>query len=535
MKKVLALILALALGLSLLAGCKGSEGGSGGKESGGEAITELTLPLTKEKKELTVWFNYSGSVVADLNEIESVKKMEELTGVHINWIPIEQQQVGEKLGIMLTSGEYPDIIYPGSTPYPGGVEKGVSDGVIREDMNELIEKYMPNYMAYLKSSETARKQATSDNGKKQIIKVLVGEDFNIKAEGTYQGLAYRKDLLEGLGLSEPKTVAEWHDALVKAKENGMDTPFVLHENGGSHLSLSWGVETINTNYLQLDGNKVLGSAVQDGFGEYLETMRQWYSEGLIDPNFTSFNYYLSTPGSVEANQHLLYSFVLSAFTGNNYAAFHMVNNQDEYLQPIVSPAVKDGDKPVQSGGRVEAKDTIFISSSCKDPELAAKWIDFNYTKEGELLNWYGIEGETYEMVDGKPQFTEKVLNNDTPPSDYLQKYALNWGNSWFGKHNTVASNKVNTGNNQQQDAVDIWSAPEKNIAVPQGITLTEDESDAITSKMTAVQTLISEYVINYIIGTDSTSFEDFKAKVLEYGYQEVIDTYQKALDRYNAR
>ena len=315
----------------------------------------------------------------------------------------------------------------------------------------------------------------------------------------------------------------------------MDTPFVLHENGGSHLSLSWGVETINTNYLQVDGDKILGSAVQDGFGEYLETMRQWYSEGLIDPNFTSFNYYLSTPGSVEANQHLLYSFVLSAFTGNNYAAFHMVNNQDEYLQPIVSPAVNAGDTPTQSGGRVEAKDTIFISTSCKNPELAAMWIDFSYTKEGELLNWYGIEGETYTLVDGIPQFTDTVLNNEMPPSDYLQKFALNWGNSWFGKHNTVASNKVNTGNNQQADAVAIWSSPEKNIAVPQGITLTEEESDEITSKMTAVQTMISEYVINYILGTDDTSFEDFKTKLLDYGYQEVIDTYQAAFDRYNAR
>ena len=536
MKKALAIILALVLGLGLLAGCGGSSGKQGGKDSG-EGITELKLPLTTEKKELSVWFNYSGSIVADLNDIEGVKKMEELTGVHINWIPIEQQQLADKLGIMIASGEYPDIIYCGSTPLPGGVEKCVADGVIREDMNELIEKYMPNYMAYLKSSETARKQATSDNGKKLVVKVLVGEDYDIKAEGTYQGLAYRKDLLEGLGLSEPKTVDEWHEALLKAKDSGIETPFVLHSNGGSHLSLSWNVETINDNYLQLEGTKIVGSALEDGFGEYLDTMRAWYSEGLIDPNFTSFNYYLTTPGAVEANQHLLYSFVLSSFTGNNYFQYHMCNNEPEYLQPIVSPAVKSGDKPVQSGGRVEAKDTIFISSQCKDPQLAAMWIDFAYSKQGELLNWYGVEGTTYTLdSDGKPQFTEFVLKNETPVSDLLQKYALNWGNAWFGKHNTMASVKANPGSSDQAaSAVSTWSSPEKNINVPQGLTLTEEESDSITSKFTAVKTLIQEHVINYIIGTDNTSFEDFKAQLVQFGYQDVIDTYQKALDRYNAR
>ncbi len=541
MKKVLAMILALVLCLGLLAGCTNKGGdNTGGGNTGGDAITELTLPLTTEKAELSVWLAYSGTVMADVNEIAGVKKAEELTGVHINWIPVEQQQTSEKFGIILSSGEYPDIIDHNN--YPGGVQKGIADGVIRDDMEALIDKYMPNYKKYLESNELARKQATMDSGKKEIVRIIVGEDFDCKPEGTYQGLAYRKDLLEGLGISEPKTVEEWHQALLKAKESGINTPFVLHQNGGSHLSLSWGVESLMSPYIQVDGDKILGSALQDGFGEYLDTMRQWYSEGLIDPNFTSFNYYISTPGSVENNEHLLYSFLLSAFSGNNYYSMHMVNNESEFLQPIVAPAVNEGDKPVQSGDRIAAKDFIVITTACKNPELAAKWIDFWFSEEGELLNWYGIEGESYTMVDGKPQFTDKVLNdpNGTPPSTVLEKYCLGWGSAWLGKHNTVASEKVATaaagGTNQQKEAVDIWSSPEKNIFVSKSsIILTEEESDSINSKITAVQTMIEEHMINYIIGEDATSFEDFKAQLIQYGYQDIIDTYQKALDRYNKR
>ena len=33
----------------------------------------------------------------------------------------------------------------------------------------------------------------------------------------------------------------------------------------------------NGTYVQMDGDTVVGIALQDGFGEYLETMKQWYS------------------------------------------------------------------------------------------------------------------------------------------------------------------------------------------------------------------------------------------------------------------
>ena len=556
MKKLLAMMLTVILALTALMGCGGSndsttkatekdqssasQGTQGTEEATQSNPGEYTLPLTEEKQELTVWLAYSGSVVTDLNEIEGVKKMEELTNVHINWIPIEQQQISDKMGILLTSGSYPDII--DTNVLPGGIDKNIEDGVIRPDHDKLIKTYMPNYMKYLEENETARKQATADDGTLKIVRILVGEDYNVKAEGVYQGVAYRKDLLESLGLEEPKTIEGWHDALVKAKESGIENPFMINTTGGSFLSLAWGVTTMSQTYLQMGENgKVLGAALQDGFGQYLETMRKWYAEGLIDPNFTSFNFYLDTPNSVENNKQLLYTHILSAFTGNNYATYHMVNNQDEFLQPIVAPAA-DGGETYMDYSPLEGKDQMFITTSCKNPELAAKWLDFFFTKEGELLNWYGIEGTTYTMdADGIPQFTDMVLNdpNHTPPATILEKYALGWGNCWIGKHNTVASEKVATaaagGMNQQAAAVEIWTSGVKNIGLPSGYTLTEEESDKVSTKQTAVQTLIEEYMVNYIIGNDDTSFEDFKTKLVQFGYQEIIDTYQAAIDRFNNR
>lgn len=563
-KKFMALLLACCLLVLSFAACGGNEnnsdassannstastdgdtpGGDEGETGATDGPEALTLPLSEDGAELSVFCSYSGTIVSDLNDIAGVKKMEELTGVHINWTPVNIDEQSDKYGILIASGSYPDIVYS-SNMYPGGTETGIADGVIYEDHDTLIHKYMPNYLAYLESNENARREATADSGKMLAVKCIVGKDYTVESEGSYLGLAYRKDLLDDLNIAEPTTIDEWHDALVAAKESGIQYPLMIETTGFSPLSWAYGVTLgmPSSNFIQLEGDTVVGSALKEGFGQYLETMRQWYSEGLIDPNFTSFNYYLDTPGSVENNEKLLYSSVLSAFSGGNYANMHMISNESAYLQPVTAPVLNKGDDPIQCGDRAYAGDTMFISTSCKDPVLAAKWLDFQYSKEGELLSWYGIEGETYELdSDGYPQYLDSVFNNSDglSPADYLQKFARNMGNCWMGKNNWEANMKLTTatsgGTNQQAAAVDIWSAPAVNIAYPTRlVTPTAEETELISVKSTSVNTMAQEYMINYIMGTDNTPVEEIQQQLLDIGYQDVIDAYQAAYDRYLAR
>ena len=141
-----------------------------------------------------------------------------------------------------------------------------------------------------------------------------------------------------------------------------------------------------------------------------------------------------------------------------------------------------------------------------------------------------------------PQYADVVFDNpdNLPPADYLQKYSLNMGNAWMGKNNWSCNAKITSvtsgGQNLQMDAVEVWSAPEVNLSVPsRGWTLTEEEGDVVNTTGTAVNTMIDEYIINYITGADTTSFEDFKNNLISFGYEDVIAAYQAAYDRYLAR
>ena len=54
---------------------------------------------------------------------------------------------------------------------------------------------------------------------------------------------------------------------------------------------------------------------------------------------------------------------------------------------------------------------VAITTSCKDVETAARLLDYAYSEEGHMLFNFGVEGESYTMVDGYPTYTDKILNN----------------------------------------------------------------------------------------------------------------------------
>lgn len=65
--------------------------------------------------------------------------------------------------------------------------------------------------------------------------------------------------------------------------------------------------------------------------------------------------------------------------------------------------------------------------------------------------------------------------------------------------------------------------------------LTEEEGDEANSKLTALVTLVRSIPINYILGKDTTTHEDFVQQLYDYGLQEVLDIYQAAYERYLER
>ena len=559
MKKRLVLAMMAAMAVSMFAGCgTGNEDNSSGSSNNQESVSNaetdqtetkedingLVLPLTDEKKELEVWIVYNGTLVEDPNDSAGVQQMEERTNVHVNWLGYTTSEMPEKYSIMLSSGDYPDIVFPGNNAYPGGIMAGIEDGVIY-DMVDLIADEMPNYNMLLDASDEARKICTFDDGLMHICRVITGTDTTVEGEGISYGPTYRSDILEEMGLDVPTTIEGWHQVLLQCAENGMTAPMTLESDGGSSLSLAWGVNTDwASSYWQADGSKVQYAPVLDGFGEYLETMRQWYQEGLIDPNFTQGSAIITgNYSNIEDNQTMLFDIWFGFMCGTYLYDNGFITNSDTVMQAVGTPVLNEGDEPIKCSNVPAAKQEIWISATCEDPVLAARWLDYQYSEEGMLLSYYGIEGTTYEFdSNGLPQYTDYVFSGEDglTASQILQEYTLNaGGGSWFCFQNLEAGDKVaaktsSTGTTPTAQAKPIWNEPTTNIALP-SITLTSEENDVIATYMTAIKTVVQEHMVGYIIGSDNTSHEDFVASLYDYGLQECLDAYQAAYERYLAR
>ena len=68
-----------------------------------------------------------------------------------------------------------------------------------------------------------------------------------------------------------------------------------------------------------------------------------------------------------------------------------------------------------------------ITSACKQPEVAMRWVDYFYSDEGSLLYNYGVEGEshvknadgTYKFVDSVYQVIKNGLTFDAAVSPHV--------------------------------------------------------------------------------------------------------------------
>ena len=182
----------------------------------------------------------------------------------------------------------------------------------------------------------------------------------------------------------------------------------------------------------------------------------------------------------------------------------------------------------------------FVSTTCKDPVLAIKWIDNLYNPETNLLTTFGVgdlgDGNTTYVVDenGNYSYSDYMYNQpDFPFATFrLKHYIQNWTTQ------TLDSMELAQYNTQLNlDCWDIWTKNVDNSRlIPDPVSLTSDESRLVSETMTEIKTYMSELALKIICGeADLTAWDEAVAKLPGMGIDDAIAAEQAALDRYNAR
>jgi len=465
----------------------------------------------------------------DMGDLWIYKEIEKVTGVKIKWIhpPIADADAIAALNVLFASSDLPDIItHPYYTYYPGGSDKAIADGVYL-DSKDLMKEYSPNYWKLLVEDPESLRNVTTDEG--NIWCYYMIDSF---AQKSYGGLIYRKDFLDQLGAEVPTTIDELHDLLKRFKdelklERPIQFPSSGHSGNNRAIISAYGVCADYYN----DNSIVKYGPIEDGFREYLREMNKWYKEGLIAKDFVA-------PPKTEV--------VMTDGTAGCYiGGFNNITEYTNMAKDVPGYALVSGPYPtLNKGEKVDFKLKTYrtqqnctaITTSCKEPWVAAKWLDVKFTDEFKIKGNYGEEGVTFNWVDGKPAYTDYAINNpeNTTLGIFLYKVAFGKGpyyriqdRNWF----THLPHAV--------EAMDIWDDSSTGKAeLPEPfLTMPVKEGEKFSAIMADINNYVGESIIKFITGELSidNDWDSYISTIKSMGIEEALQYKQAAYDRYLKR
>jgi len=532
LKRIVACVLAGVLVGCSFAGCGKNGANSSGKGKVNVGDVEVTYPL-KEKVTLTMATLESAVISAhadDLMETPFGKAWQEATGVEID---LEVFADSTALNLMYASGELPDIILAPFSGYSGGVDNAIRDQVIQPITDYMA--YAPDLQAVLDGNEYWKKCATTADGD------IVGFPFIRGSEEILSpaGLIYRQDYLDAVGMEVPDTADEFYAVLKAFKEKlNIEYPFSVSKAWLTGYGLEKGVMTspfglVNSSWYQVDGTIHFGAA-EPQYKEVLAFLNKLYKEKLLDNNFSTVSFENMGANLMNDDTGVVLSAMQSGL-GNYEAA--MEDSENFALVPGKSLVAKDGDTPMY-GHYDFALNGYYavITPSCKNIEAAVQFLNYGYTEAGSNLFNFGIEGETFNMEDGKPVFTDVILNNEYgwTIQEAMAQYTLSWHAGPFVQSKDVL--QINTYDSQKL-ALERWAAHDaKNYNVPNLSVASEDLSQ-YTRLMSDINTYVGEMTIKYIMGEKSLNdFEsEYMATLEKLEMDKVISMMQKSLDTFNEK
>ncbi|QAY67935.1 extracellular solute-binding protein [Paenibacillus protaetiae] len=401
-KSVTGVMLVSALGF-VLAGCSSNNNGNSGSNSGASPsasaastadtgkkstgnFNEEGLPIVNEPVTLNVLTVRWGDMGDSFTKNTFLQDLEKNTNVKINWQVMSSNDWNDQKSVMLASGKLPDVIL-GDIAY--GDSDIVNNSSFFRPLDDYIDKYMPNLKAAMEESPELKKISTFPDGKIYSLPARLPS-----RPLTQNQPVINKAWLDKLGLKAPTTVDELYNVLKAFKTqdpNGNGKADELPSSNAGDIDMfllaPFGITDLRGNHMLIQDGKPVYYPTSDQYKEGLKWVHKLYEEGLIDPEtFTQDNTMLTAK-----RQNPDAALVGFTYQWTPDAVFGKWSDQYETIAPIAGP---DG-KRYQEGdpdGLSYRRNELLITTSCKTPEVAARWADQFYTGEASIQNFWGAIG-----------------------------------------------------------------------------------------------------------------------------------------------
>jgi putative aldouronate transport system substrate-binding protein len=460
------------------------------------------------------------------------QEIEKTTGVKIKWEVVPNSQYTTAIQTRLASRtNLPDIIF---TRFD--MSKYAEDGLLLQ-LDDLLQKYGENAAKVFKEKPLLPALVKTPDGK--TFRLAGARDEEVAA-GPY-GWLLRKDWLDKLNLKEPETVDDWYNVLKAFKEkdpngNGKaDEIPMTNYDGVAQLYYwgnAWGLHLRTSDGFYPDSNgKIQYEWLDPRAKEMVAFLNKLVKEGLLDMEFAVNNKDQVTSKIIRGLSGAVLGWQESNPLWNNkLKEAGEANPQWVMTKP---PGGPNGYK-----GHIEttwmANGNAAITKDSKHPDVALRWLDYViYSMENSKRLTLGVEGLTYTMKDGKPEFTDFVLKNPDGlgPVEAIRSVGAWQLNSMVMKKEYVSMLKLTDETlAERAKLVEPYIVPVVEFAAP-----TEEESNRLNRKLTDIMTYKDEMVAKFILGQEPLeNWDKFTQRIRDIGIDDVLAVRQAQYDRLQA-
>jgi putative aldouronate transport system substrate-binding protein len=496
------------------------------------AAASVTYPLS-ESYTFTMTVTMRNNVLSvlgddDFSVTSAYRGLAEATGCSVEFNSLGEATAEEKTNIMLASGDMTDF-YTNMGSYGSNLAGAITDGILF-DFTPYLDEYAPDYKALLDSDQDLKDSATNPDG---TICVFLSQAADI----VDKGIIIRQDWLDKLGLEVPTNREDLEVVLQQFKtEMGATMPILVNDGLESGLTASFnvsyaGLKSVDYQLTEPNGTEVVACFASENFIEYLVYMNHLYQEGLVTDDFMSTS---RENGNWESSYYTGKSGVWS----DGYRELDPSNrsNADDPDYVATAMALTDYECHVSERSTVSMNGQVFLTTACKEPELAMEFMNYCYTTEGRHNGLYGMLGEGYTLADdGSVELTENVTNN---ANGWSISSALIWygGGQWMPTCVDMEYYEL-IGPDESVEGIKYWTEAygDTSMKLPGGVSLSEAANTEFNEYANDILTLFSEGAVKVVTGDlDEAGYRELIETANGMGLTRMTELYQEAYDEYLA-
>lgn len=506
-----AAVLATAMVGTLLTGCGGGSASTTASTGDGTAAASSTESSGDGDNTYTMFMR--STYVDWIKELKWYDVAEERTGIHVDYIsgPEEAADVYSEVDQRVISGDLPDAVMTKLAQTNVYGPQGVF-----ADLAPYIEKYAPNLQKYIDDNPDY----------KALVSDADGHIYGLCKETPIFAdlIGYRADHFKAAGIDPDSivTIDDFTKALETLKAYyGKDNPnyYPLTGRDTAIRFASWfgaasNISSTESNGIYINGHYKDGSIdiMSDGAYKMVETMKKWYDEGLIQPEWVAGTFSEADweAAMLNGNGSIFYDYY-------NRAEWFMENggpdNDPNYQMGVLNFIKDDNGNPQKMTVSMKYNDECVtaVNANCSEDKIKTilTFIDYFYSEEGEILANYGVEGESFKTdANGDKEFIADYQTEEATPAGEKR-----W--SFLSDRFTVCKPVDN-------EAFFKWNAPliaeatgrlftDENLGTSYVLKFTDDQSKEVTNLLASVYDAQMSGIAQFIDGTRELTPDNWAA------------------------